>query len=358
MIMDKDIRQRERKKIGRVIIKVVLIALAGIIAIMGGVLLYANVKHRKALKEEEQYLTPPGQMVEVNGHKIHVVHTGNENAKHTLVFIHGNRTADEAVALEPLFEQLSDYELIYVDRSGTGYSDDWDAPKDIDSMLEETREALKQVTDSESYILVASKSGGTEAFEWVHKYPEEVEAVIGIQMYFPDQYDGLDQNAYYSLKNKLALALVNIGAQRLADSVWPEDDKDIYSKDQMDRRTAIVARGLYTKGMCNEDKNMVINANKVAGYGWPEDVPIYAIYCNPYMDPYLHENENVLEVYEDQAADNSEDPADTYNSYYKEHFAEHDNVEFAELSGPDRLVVYNPQKLAEMMKGYINDKLE
>ncbi len=356
MSMTREEKNKERKKMGKMILKAVGIVLLATVVTFGSVLIYANVKHKKALKEEEKYLTPPGQMVEIDGHEIHVVHRGDETAEHALVFIHPNKTADDSIALEPLFDELSDYELIYVDRSGSGYSDDWDAPKDIDSMLAETREAVKAVTGRTSYILVASKSGGTLAVDWADEYPDEVEAIVGLQMYFPDQYEGMDEDAYCSFQNKLMLELVKIGGQRLSDSVLPDNSYDIYTKDQMDRRDALVEKGLYTRGMYNEDKYLVKNANKVAALGLPEKTPMYMIYCNPYTDPFLHQDDDTLETYEDLAQNSEEDPADTYNSYYKEYAESHSNVEMTEMSGPDRLIVYNPQKVADLIKEYISNR--
>lgn len=364
MTMSKEEKSRERRKLGGMLLKAVSAVLLVVIVAAGSVLIYAHVKNKKALEDEQKYLTPPGQMVEVNGHQIHVLKRGSESAEHTLVFIHSNKIADDSVALEPLMDELSDYELIYVDRSGVGYSEDWDAPKDIDSMLEETRTAVQAVTDSRSYVLVAYKNGGTLAMDWCDRYPDEVESVIGLQMYFPDQYDGADEKDYSSLRNKLMLELVKIGGHRLSDSVFPDNEWDVYTKDQMDRRDALIGRGLYTKGMYNEDRNLVGNANKVAALGWPENIPMYMIYCNPYTDPFLHQNDEVLESYENQADiaqdedGNSVDPADVYNTYYKNYTEEHDNVEMTEVSGPDRMIVYNPQKIAELVQKYLSDKAE
>ena len=35
-----------------------------------------------------------------------------------------------------------------------------------------------------------------------------------------------------------------------------------------------------------EDKNLVKNANKVAALGFPQNTPMYMIYCNPFTDPF------------------------------------------------------------------------
>ena len=126
----------------------------------------------------------------------------------------------------------------------------------------------------------------------------------------------------------------------------------------MDRRNAIIEKGLYTQGMYDEDKNLVKNANKVAAIGFPQNTPMYMIYCNPYTDPFLHQDDDTLETYEDLAQNSEKDPADTYNSYYKEYAESHSNVEMTEMSGPDRLIVYNPQKVADLIKEYISSKVK
>ena len=194
--------------------------------------------------------------------------------------------------------------------------------------------------------------------DWADEYPDEVEAIVGLQMYFPDQYEGMDEDAYCSFENKIMLELVKIGGQRLSDSVLPDNSYNIYTKDQMDRRNAIIEKELYTQGMYNEDKYLVKNANKVAALGFPKNTPMYMIYCNPYTDPFLHQDDDILETYEDLMQNSEEDPADTYNSYYKEYTESHSNVEMTEMSGPDRLIVYNPQKVADLIKEYISSRVK
>lgn len=82
------------------------------------------------------------------------------------------------------------------------------------------------------------------------------------------------------------------------------------------------------------------------------------IYCNPYTDPFLHQDDDTLETYEDLAQNFEKDPTDTYNSYYKEYAESHSNVEMTEMSGPDRLIVYNPQKVADLIKEYIGSRVK
>ncbi|MGN0396089.1 MAG: alpha/beta hydrolase [Coprococcus sp.] len=347
--------QKVKSGYGLKILKVIGAVLAALILIIGAALFIANIKHKKLLEEEKQYLTLPGELVDVDGHKIHVMHEGNESSDCTLVFLHGNRTIDASITLQPLFGELSDYNLIYMDRSGFGFSEDYDASKDVDSMVEESRTALKAVDDSKSYILVAAKSAGVEAIYWAEKYPDEVEAIIGIGMYLPEQYLELDDDSYCTLKNKLFLGLVKTGAHRWAQNIYPENSYSIYTEEQMKTRDALASSRLYTKGMYNEDAEIVKNAKFVATYGWPDEINMYLIYANPFMDPYLHEDNNTLEIYNEVAKQGEEYDCETaYNEYYRTYLGQYNNVSMNEISGPERLVLYNPQKIAELISEYID----
>lgn len=347
---------RKKSKYGPLVLKVLLAVLLSLVLTVGIVFLIASVKHKQLLEKEKQYLTPPGEMVEVNGHQIHVVHAGDFEAEHTLVFLHSNKAVDDSIALQPLFEELTDYNLIYVDRSGVGFSEDWDAPKDVDSMLEETRNALKAVTDKESFILVATKSAGVIALDWAEKYPDEIEAIVGMEMYLPDQYSNLDDDAYCSIGNRLLVTLVKNGAHRYADSVYPTNDFSLYTEKQMNIRNALVSKSLYTRGMYNEDKMIVKNAKKVSGFGWPKDIPMCLMYANPFMDPYLHDNQDMVELYNQVSEQGEEyDCVAIYNQYYKEYLDNFANVKFYEISGPEQLIIYNPQNIAKIIKSYTQE---
>ena len=84
----------------------------------------------------------------------------DENADKTLVFIHSNGITDDSVALEPLFGKLQEYRLVYIDRSGFGYSDATKTDKDIESIVTELRTALEKVNVKGPYVLVPNGIAG------------------------------------------------------------------------------------------------------------------------------------------------------------------------------------------------------
>lgn len=345
---------RKKNQFWIILLKVIVGFVLALLLTLGVVLLIASMSHKRKLAEEEQYLVPPGQMVEVDGHKLHVMHEGDMESEYTLVFLHSNKVIDDAIVMQPLFKELMEYELIYVDRSGYGFSEDADVKKDVASMVEETRAAVCAVTDSRKYILVASKSAGLEAISWANTYPEEVQGIIGLEMYFPDQYSELDDDTYCTFGNKILVKLVSIGAHRYAQDIYPSNDFSLYTDKQMATRDALVSKSFYTEGMYREDAWVVKNGKKLIEAGWPEEINMYLLYANPFMDPYLHENGDMLELYNQVQEQGEEyDPVTSYNDYYRTYLAEHKNVTMEEISGPERLVDYAPDVLAGKIKDYL-----
>lgn len=103
--------------------------------------------HRISLQIERRKFPPIGKLVEVNGHQMHVYSEGEGGE--TLVFLSGSGTAAPALDFKALYSRLSSrYRIAVVERAGYGFSDTADTPRDIDTVLEETREALTLAGES------------------------------------------------------------------------------------------------------------------------------------------------------------------------------------------------------------------
>ena len=319
--------------------------------------IYFNDKNES--KKEEVYLTPPGQMVEVNGHKMHVLVSGDENAETTLVFMHSATTYDDAIALLPLWEQLSDYRLVLVERSGYGYSEvsEDEVSRDIDTILDETRQALAKCEIDGTYTLVPIGTAGVEAIHWANKYPEEVNGIFGISINYPEQFAEITQDEYCGFFDYLLVQFCNIGGQRLMKSVYPSNDAALYTPLQMNIRNALISKNGYTRDMYNEDLAMVNNASVVAKEGWPEDIEIFVLYSNPLMEPYRLTQEDINGQYEQALETNPDnDYISMYNETLRDYYMQLNNVTFEETDGPVRLYTYNPQLIAEKIVKFLYTK--
>lgn len=329
-----------------------LIATAVINVIIFGAI-YLN--HTSKLKKESGYLVAPGQMVEVNGHNMHVYVTGNLESDKVLVFLHNSKLVDDSVALQPLFKELGDYKLVLVERSGVGYSENSGSPRDIDTILEETRMALKGAGVEGPYTLVAMGTAGIEAIHWANQYEEEVECIIGLNMYYPEQFADITTEEYCGFFDYMMVPFYAIGGQRLVQDLYPDNPYGLYSEAQMNVRKALVSKNGYTKDMYEEDLATVNNAALVAKEGIPENVDIKLIYGNPLMEPYVNVDKEVNKTYMEQSAANPDvDFVAEYNKEAKEYFEEYENVSVEEISGPGRIYVYAPVELGEMIVEYLD----
>ena len=101
----------------------------------------------------------------------------------------GSGTVAPVYDFKILYEKLkNDFRIIVVEKFGYGYSDVWEAPCDIDSLVNTQRTALDQLGEKGPYILVPHSMAGIEAIRWIQTYPEEIKALIGLDMASPLSY--------------------------------------------------------------------------------------------------------------------------------------------------------------------------
>ena len=150
-----------------------------IIVLLIALLLITAVNHQIQLKKETELLSPLGQMVEVDGHNMSVYIEGTGDK--TIVFMSGGGTCSPILDFKSLYSLLSDqYQIAVVEKFGYGFSDIVDKSRDIDSILEDTRAALKKAGLAAPYVLCPHSMSGLEALYWAQKYPDEVSAIMGL----------------------------------------------------------------------------------------------------------------------------------------------------------------------------------
>ena len=168
------------KVIGKVILGIVILVL------LAGVGLFSY--HKIQSGREEKYLVPLGELVEINGHNISVYTEGT--GEKTLVFLQGGGMPSPILEAKSLFSLLSDdYRIVVIERPGYGFSDEVEGVPALDTILNWEREALSKLEIDGPYILIPHSASGIEAILWAQLYPEEVEAIIGLDMSVPAYYE-------------------------------------------------------------------------------------------------------------------------------------------------------------------------
>lgn len=128
------------------------------------------------------------ESVEIDNHNMHLFKAGDQNTP-KLVFMSGSGTVAPVYDFKILYEKLiSDFRIVVIEKFGYGYSDLYEAPCDIDSVVNFQRQALEKAGEKGPFILLPHSMSGLEAIRWKQKYPDDVKAIIGLDMAVPEVY--------------------------------------------------------------------------------------------------------------------------------------------------------------------------
>ncbi len=244
--------------------KITGIVLAAVLVLL--LIIYIN--HQVRLKAEAELRSPIGQMVDVGGHAMSVYVEGTGDT--TLVFLSGGGTCSPILDFKSLYSLLSDqYQIAVVEKFGYGFSDVVDKDRDIDSILEDTRSALAAVGLNAPYVLCPHSMSGLEALYWARKYPEEVSAIIGLDMAVPEYYDSMDINIPVM---RIASWAADMGVTRLIPGISDSDaiKYGTLSDDEKEIYRAVFYSRTATVTMINETERVKENAEKVNSMGVPQ----------------------------------------------------------------------------------------
>ena len=249
-----------------------LTALGTVLVILALVLLGSYVNHRVRLGMDEKLLSPPGKMVDVDGRQMHVYTEGSGDT--TLVFLSGGGTCAPALDFRSLYSLLSDdHRVAVVEKFGYGFSEDSGGrPRDIDTILADTRAALSAAGVEGPYVLCPHSMSGLEALRWAQKYPDEVTAIVGLDMAVPEAYEDMSISQFTLKLGQLA---VRAGIARLIPGLADGDAVryGTLSDAEKDRYRALFYRRTASPDMLAEAAAVKDNAKTVAAGGTPQ-VPV------------------------------------------------------------------------------------
>lgn len=248
-----------------------------LLVFISSIIIVSYINHHMQLSNEDEQLTAPGEIVEVNGHDMHVFSEGD--GEETLVFMAGGGISSPMLDFASLYSLLEDeFHIVVVEKAGYGFSEITDEPRDMDTILSETREALSQANISGPYTLMPYSMSGIEALYWTQVYPEEVKAIIGLDMAVPAAYE--DYDIPMPVVHAGAFA-ANIGIIRFIPTITENDATRFgtLTDDEKALYETIVYRRTSTKNMVEEVKQIKDNAKMVAAKETP-DVPMLLFASN------------------------------------------------------------------------------
>lgn len=314
------------KRIRSKFLKVIFIIVAVIVLFI----IVSFIRHKICSFRERKLLTPLGKIVEVNDHNMSV-YTEGEGDK-TLVFLSGGGTCSPILDFKSLYSLLSnEYKIAVVEKFGYGFSDVVDEQRDIDTMLSETRMALEKAGIEGPYVLCPHSMSGLEALYWAQKYPEEVEAIIGLDMAVPAYYDEMRISIPITKLGQYGAALgITRWIPSLAESdaikvgTLSEEEKEIYR--------AVFYQRTATVPMIDEVKAVKDNAKTVKENGVPQ-VPMLLFISNGSGGTGFTE--------------------ETWRRIPKEYIAGCDNASYIELDCPHYVHDYEYEKISEEIRNLL-----
>ena len=255
-----------RKLLAYVLLAIVLVTLG----------VYLN--HRLALSREANDLSPIGNRVEVEGKQLNVYVTGSGSK--TLVLLAGGGTTSPILDFKALTTQLApDYRIVIVERLGYGFSDDGDSPRDIETVNRQTRQALQASGIQGPYVLVAHSMAGLEALYWAQEHPEEISAIVGLDMAMPQSYDKVKVPTFVV---KVGQMLLELGYGRFlypAEKAAPALESGHLTPAEIANYKALFYKQALTTAIGNELEMSASNAKQVLDKPLPS-VPILLYVSN------------------------------------------------------------------------------
>ena len=314
------------KRIRSKFLKVIFLIVAVIVLFI----IVSFIRHKICSFRERKLLTPLGKIVEVNGHNMSV-YTEGEGDK-TLVFLSGGGTCSPILDFKSLYSLLSnEYKIAVVEKFGYGFSDVVDEQRDIDTMLSETRMALEKAGIEGPYVLCPHSMSGLEALYWAQKYPEEVEAIIGLDMAVPAYYDEMRISIPIT---KLGQYGATLGITRWIPSLAESDAIKVgtLSEEEKEIYRAVFYQRTATVTMIDEVKAVKDNAKTVKENGVPQ-VPMLLFISNGSGGTGFTE--------------------ETWRRIPKEYIAGCDNASYIELDCPHYVHDYEYEKISEEIRNLL-----
>jgi pimeloyl-ACP methyl ester carboxylesterase len=282
-----------KKIVKRILIIIPVLIIAFIIFIIGS----SYFEHRSLVEAEKEMYPAPGKLVDVNNHQIHVYREGE--GPNTFVFMSGLGTSSPYYDFKVLFEKLSNkHQIVVIERPGYGWSDVTSTDRDLATVLEESRQALKLAGIEGPYNLVPHSLAGLEAIYWAQEYPEEVSNIFGLDALVPgyhEQREGIDNPL-----SPVITFLARSGLMRQQPGVC-EDNFYAIKKGHLNEQESEIActlfmRRMMTKNMWEEYRSLEENSQLVLNNDRP-NVPIYSFISSDNDENW----QSILSDYSDEA---------------------------------------------------------
>lgn len=267
-MINRDVKKkRGRKKLTVFAIIISLIVLINIISLTINQVFFTR---------ELDNISPYGELVDVNGQKMHVYSMGN--GKKTIVLLPGFGVPLPSADFAPLMRELSkEYTVVCIEYFGIGFSDEIKVPRTNANYVEEIRMALKLAGFNAPYILMPHSGSGIYSEYYATKYTDEVSAIIMLDTTSSAKTEANVPKFVYSLgKVQQTIGLARLYNPIIVSSVLSMNDKNGYTKKEADDYTKFYNHS-YNDTVIDQLSRLNENIEEVMNMSFPCEVPVLKI---------------------------------------------------------------------------------
>jgi pimeloyl-ACP methyl ester carboxylesterase len=261
------------KRVLKIIAFIAAVLVSIIILFLGVMATY----HHIMLSKEKSHIKTVGTLVEVDGFNMNVYIEGVEQKKEnpTIVLLSGSGVSAPLYDYKELYSKLTDkYRIAVVEKFGYGYSDVSRTKRNVATMVEEDRKALQKAGENGPYVLMPHSMSALEAIYWAETYPDEVKAIIGLDMAVPDSYNRNKSNQSQITFMKV---MTFFGMHRIPAFNYVNEDG--LTKEEIQQHKYLVYRNSLNADVYEECKTVYDNAEAVKKFGTP-NIPILMFTTN------------------------------------------------------------------------------
>ncbi|MBU5351698.1 alpha/beta hydrolase [Paenibacillus barcinonensis] len=253
------------RRILRILLKVIVIIALAIVLFIGIVYTVNRVSSHSEMQKLESY----GQLVSVAGKQMNVLVEGE--GEETIVILPGFGTASPALDFKPLLSRLtSDYKVIVIEPFGYGLSDQTEKERSTANISSEIHEALQSL-GADRYILMAHSISGLYSLDYVNRYPDEVEAFIGLDHSVPS----LSEQKVETSDIVPVKWFRNLGFARLQLKLDDNPYEGLpYDEKTQEQLNILIRKNMYNDTQLNEAVSMYSNFQAAKALTFPADLPV------------------------------------------------------------------------------------
>ncbi len=140
-----------------------------------------------ATARDKRNFPPPGQLIDVGSHRLHLHVTGTDTGKPTVILEAGMASFSSNFAwVQQELESLT--RVVAYDRAGLGWSDPGSLPRDAQRSAKELCTALQRAGIGGPYVVIGHSYGGLVVRAFADLFPNEVVGMVLVDASHPDQW--------------------------------------------------------------------------------------------------------------------------------------------------------------------------